>query len=176
MNKLSLFFASAFAACALPALAYWTPVQINLVDVVGLPPAAESVYGVRVNVLYGSCDDVALADVGIFNQTAKGAYGIRAGVFNCADEDAYGISVGAFNFDTYNAGLEVGAFNLTEDGAGVQIGLFNGVNAFTGLQVGIFNVAAKEFKGVQIGLLNFSLESDIPFLPLIYVSSGNSNK
>jgi len=142
---------------SLPAFAYWTPLQVNVAGAAGLPPAADSVYGVRVNALYGSCEDVVLLDAGLFNRTTEGAYGLRAGAVNWAEKDACGISVGALNMDEYNAGFTAGAFNYAKQGAGVQIGVVN---------------IAQEFTGVQIGVLNFHFNSAVPFFPLFNMGSG----
>jgi len=152
----SAVVAAAFATLALPLFAYWTPLQVNLAGDAGLPPAAESVYGVRVNALYGSCDTVAICDVGLFNRTLKGAYGIRAGAFNWAVGDAYGLTAGVMNVDEYNAGLTAGAFNYAKKGVGVQIGVVN---------------IADEFSGIQIGVLNFHFNSVVPVFPLFNMGS-----
>jgi len=150
--------AASAAVATSSAFAYWTPIQDNLAGNAGLPPAADSVYGVRANVLYGSCDTAALFDVGVFNRTTAGAYGIRAGAINWSEGDGCGISVGAFNFDQYNGGLTAGAVNYAKKGAGVQIGIIN---------------IADEFTGVQIGVLNFHFSSVIPIFPLFNMGSGS---
>jgi len=155
-SRRSFVLAAAFASLALPLFAYWTPLQVNLAGVAGLPPAADSVYGVRVNALYGSCDTVALFDVGLFNRTVKGAYGIRAGLCNWAVGDSYGLTAGVLNVDEHNAGLTAGAFNYAKKGAGVQIGIIN---------------IADEFSGVQIGVLNFHFNSVVPVFPLFNMGS-----
>jgi len=168
MKKLVLL---TFAALALPTFAYWTPLQVNFVGVAGLPWGAESVYGVRINAIYGSCDTVAPFDVGIFNRTKSGAYGIRAGGFNWSEDSAGGISVGLANVDGYNAGIEVGGLNYAKEGGGVMIGGFNYSADYAGLQIGIINIA-DYYTGVQIGLLNFQFESAVPFFPLFNMGSG----
>jgi len=147
-----------FAALALslPAFAYWTPLQINLAGNAGLPPAADAVYGIRVNALYGSCETVSFIDAGLFNRVTDGVYGIRAGAVNWTEKDAYGITVGAFNVDTHNAGLAAGVLNYAKQGGGVQIGVIN---------------IAEEFSGVQIGVLNFHFNSVVPVFPLFNMGS-----
>jgi len=149
--------AAGVAVAASSAFAYWTPIQVNLAGVAGLPPAAESVYGIRANALYGSCDTVVLFDAGLFNRTLKGAYGIRAGAINWSEGDGCGLTAGAFNFDQYNGGLTAGAVNYAKKGAGVQIGVIN---------------IADDFTGVQIGVLNFHFSSVIPIFPLFNLGSG----
>lgn len=159
MNKSHSFrmlLAVGATALTMPLFAYWTPLQINLAGVAGLPPAADSVYGIRVNALYGCCDTVSFIDVGLFNRTTKGAYGIRAGVFNWAEQDGYGLTVGILNVDEHNAGLTAGAFNYAKKGAGVQIGVIN---------------IADEFSGVQIGVLNFHFNSVVPVFPIFNMGS-----
>jgi len=147
---------AAAVALAMPAFAYWTPLQVNLAGKAGLPPAADAVYGIRVNALYGSCETVSFIDAGLFNRTTEGVYGIRAGAFNWAEKDAYGITVGALNVDSYNAGLTAGAFNYAKKGSGVQIGVIN---------------IADDFSGVQIGVLNFHFNSVVPVFPLFNMGS-----
>jgi len=166
-GKIRVAVSALAAGVALPALAYWTPVQISLYDVAGLPPAAESVYGLRANVLSGECDSVVGLDVGIHNLVRKDAYGIRAGLFNFAYGNGCGITAGLINSDEFNGGLAAGGFNLMERASGIQIGLINGANTYSGVQVGLVNMVQKNFCGLQIGLLNFYLAHDIPVLPLI---------
>jgi len=149
--------AAGVAVASSSAFAYWTPLQVNLAGVAGLPPAADSVYGIRVNALYGSCDTVAVLDSGLFNRTIKGAYGIRAGAINWSEGNGCGLSVGAFNIDQYNGGLTMGAINYAKKGAGVQIGVIN---------------IADEFTGVQVGVLNFHFNSAVPVFPLFNMGSG----
>jgi len=154
----SAVLAAGAAVATSSAFAYWTPIQVNLAGKAGLPPAADSVYGVRVNALYGDCDTVALFDAGLFNRTTGGAYGIRAGGVNWSEGDGCGITAGALNFDQYNGGLTAGAVNYAKKGAGVQIGVIN---------------IADEFTGVQIGVLNFHFSSVIPIFPLFNMGSGS---
>jgi len=150
---LSVIAAFAFS---LSAFAYWTPLQVNLAGTAGLPPAADAVYGIRVNALYGSCETVAFIDAGLFNRVTDGVYGIRAGVVNLTEKDSYGLTVGAFNVDTHNAGLTAGALNYAKQGGGVQFGVIN---------------IAEEFSGVQIGVLNFHFNSVVPVFPLFNMGS-----
>jgi len=161
------------AGVALPAFAYWTPVQVNLYDVAGLPPAAESVYGLRANVLYGNCDDMAGLDAGLYNLVRKDAYGIRAGLFNVAYGTGAGITAGLVNSDEFNQGLTAGGFNLMAEATGVMVGLINGANTYSGVQIGLVNMVQDDFCGLQIGLLNFYLGHDIPVLPLINMGFGS---
>jgi len=156
MKKSTSRLAIAIVALASPLFAYWTPLQVNLADVAGLPPAAESVYGIRINALYGRCANVACFDVGLFNRTTEGAYGIRVGAFNWSEKVAYGLSVAALNVDEYNAGLAIACFNYAKKGAGVQIGAIN---------------IADDFSGVQIGVLNFHFNSVVPVFPLFNMGS-----
>jgi len=44
--------AAGVAVAASSVFAYWTPIQINLAGKAGLPSAADSVYGIRVNALF----------------------------------------------------------------------------------------------------------------------------
>jgi len=157
MNKsIRMILAAGATALTMPLFAYWTPLQVNLVGVAGLPPAADSVYGVRVNALYGSCENVVFLDAGLFNRVTKGVYAIRAGAVNWSEGDAYGLTAGVFNFDEHNAGMTAGAFNYAKKGAGVQIGIIN---------------IADDFSGVQIGLLNFHFNSVVPFFPIFNMGS-----
>jgi len=166
---------AALALCAtLPALASWTPVQVNLYGVAGLPSDAASVYGLRVDLVSGSCDNVVGLDVGLHNLVRQDAYGIRAGLFNVAYGTGEGITLGLINSDNFNVGLTAGAFNLMEGASGVMVGLINGANTYSGVQIGLVNMVQRDFCGVQIGLLNFYLAHDIPVLPLINVGFGSA--
>jgi len=174
MNRstLSVFALVAIFMLSLTSLAAGTPVQLNLAGKAGLPWSCESVYGVRLNILHGDCDTVSFLDLGVFNRTRKGATGVRVGGINWADADAYGLTVGAVNADKYDAGLVVGFLNYASSGDGVQVGFANCAKAFNGLQVSLLNVATSDFVGVQIGLLNFNLNSIIPVFPFINIGSG----
>jgi len=174
MNRscMSVFALIAVLMLSLSAFATGTPLQLNLAGKAGLPWCCESVYGLRLNILHGDCDDVSFLDLGVFNRTRKSASGIRVGGINWADTAAYGLTVGAFNADKYNAGLTVGFLNHDADGAGVQVGFVNSAASYTGLQVSFLNVATDDFKGIQVGLLNFNLESVIPVFPFINIGSG----
>jgi len=165
------FILLAAVALALPTFAYWTPVQINLLGVAGLPPNADSVYGVRISALYGKCETVGIVDAGFFNRATKSAYGIRAGGINWCEGEGYGIEAGVANVDNVMAGVQIGGFNYAGDGSGLQIGAFNYGADFGGVQIGVINVANK-YTGLQIGVFNIQTESVVPFLPLFNVGSG----
>jgi len=174
MNRshLSVFALVATFSLALSAFASGTPAQINLAGKAGLPWGCDSVYGVRLNILHGDCDNVSFLDLGVFNRARKSVKGVRVGGINWADTAAYGLTVGAINADKYNAGLIVGFLNHTTVGDGVQVGFANSASSLTGLQISFLNVATEDFKGVQIGLLNFNLNSIIPVFPFINIGSG----
>jgi len=174
MNRatLSVFACIALCVSVLSVSASGTPFQLNLAGKAGLPWCCDSVYGARINILHGDCDDVSFLDLGVFNRARKSATGVRVGGINWADAAAYGLTVGAVNADKYDAGLIVGFLNYASSGDGVQIGFANCATAFNGLQVSLLNVATSDFAGVQVGLLNFNLNSVIPVFPFINIGSG----
>lgn len=176
MNRTTLSVFACIVACAsiLSVSAGETPVQLNLAGKAGLPWCCDSVYGVRINILHGDCDDVSWADLGVFNRARVRARGLRVGGINWGDGDVYGLSVAGVNVDKYDAGMTAGLLNHTANGDGLQAALLvNSATSYRGVQLALFvNIATEDFKGVQIGLLNFNLNSIIPVFPFINIGSG----
>ncbi len=65
-------------------------------------------------------------------------------------------------------GLQLGAINRSETHSGIQLGLVNISGEMHGIQLGLVN-KVRWMSGAQIGLVNICTQSDVPFLPIIYV-------
>ena len=144
-----VFIFSTSLACAED----WTPFQLALFNPVQLFPEKTNVYGLRINLIYGS---------------NKELQGVDYGVFNVVDKETTGVQVGAAPFGGVNVsgtlkGIQFagyfGGANLTDhDANGIQAaGIIGGANiangTMTGLQVsGIIAGVnlARRMDGVQL--------------------------
>jgi hypothetical protein len=147
----------------------WAPFQISLFDPVQVHPAEVSVYGLRLNVLYGNNTEVTGLDLGLMNRTTKGNTGLQLGMINIwIDGDLTGLQAGLATYcrGAVNGG-QIGGLNCSESLKGIQIGAINRVKSGTGLMIGIVNWA-DQLDGLQIGLVNILGNSSIfPVLPII---------
>lgn len=107
-----------------------------------IPIAATSLDGVRLNLLYGECQNLNGLDVGVVGRVRENVNGLQVGAVNAVGADV--------------AGVQLGLVNLVEaDFAGFQCALWNEVGAAaTGFQLGLVN-RATVLEGLQVGLVNF---------------------
>ena len=99
-----------------------------------LSPSDSNIYGLRVNMGYGTNEEVWGLDVGIINSTTS-AYGLQIGGWN-KTETFFGIQPGLVNSTTSTYGSQLGVWNYTERISGLQVALFNSAASATGLQLG----------------------------------------
>ena len=151
----------------------WSPLAISLVSACEFPSPGRDVYGVRLNLLAGTHNDVAGLDVGgLCNSVSNGMYGVQfcglcnigaqctrgmqfAGLFNIGGWEFAGMqAAGLFNIGGWEfAGMQAaGLVNLAGDVSGAQLsGLGNIGLRINGFQVsGGGNIAAI-VKGAQVG-------------------------
>jgi hypothetical protein len=148
-----------FMGALLPALAAawtWTPLQLSLWEPVQLFPEDFDVYGIRLNLAYGSNKSVAGLDAGLVNVAALGQNGVALGLVNISDHSS-GINAGGMNYTTRLAGGQFGLLNTAQDAvSGCQIGgLMNLSDQVRGMQAhcGILGNGAVDVAGTQLVLL-----------------------
>ena len=123
-----------------------TPFQLGLT-----PPGQQlfdeetSVYGLRLNLLYGSNKSVNGLDLGLFG-------------------DAYALN-----------GIQIGGGNQVKGKLrGLQLGFANSADKGAGLQIGVMN-RTHSMKGLQIGILNWNDEGFLPVFPFFNFSVGGGD-
>jgi len=175
-------------ACCVTLLAGWalakdvdaeapprTPLQLALLNPMQLFDQDYDVYGLRINLLYGSNTSVYGLDLGLFNDCVRDLYGIQAGIIGnmvsgvgSSGDGLLGVQIaGLFNYAESRAsghgprGIQIaGICNYTPGAKGYfqAAGIFNlATDAdFTGVQVaGLMNIGVKSMTGLAIaGLVN----------------------
>lgn len=116
-----------------------------------LSPADSNIYGLRINVGYGTNVEVWGVDLGTLNSAAR-FYGLQLGGWNKTGK-VVGLQAGLVNTTTSAYGSQLGIWNYTERIAGLQTGLFNSAASATGLQLSGWNEAG-EVLGLQLGGMN----------------------
>lgn len=140
-----------------------TPLQIGI-----WPPALQvvtpeiDVSGLKLNLPYGGNDNVAGLDIGLVS-TAKNNSSIQINAFlNLVDEDYAGVQVGLFNLCGDSAGLQIGLLNSTDRVAsGLQIAVINSTLEMHGVQIGLINYT-QFMTGLQLGVVNIITDSIVP--------------
>lgn len=154
-----------------------TPLQVALWNPVQVFPEDDTVGGIRLNILYGSNQDVNGLDLGLVNRTIRHAKGLHVGgLINTVDQDTTGLQIGGLVNDVGQEmkGLQVaGIANVARDMKGVQVGILGNsaqgdarglqtglVNAddkgLGGLQIGLWNTVDQDTNGIQVGLVNIT--------------------
>ena len=116
-----------------------------------LSPADSNIYGLRVNVGYGTNEEVWGLDLGTINSAARFS-GIQLGGWNKIVK-IIGLQAGLVNSTTSTYGSQLGGWNYTERIPGLQVGLFNSAASAMGLQLSGWNDAG-EVLGLQLGGMN----------------------
>lgn len=144
------------------------PIQIALWNPVQIFPAATSVKGVRLNLLYGLNKDVRGLDVGVINRTTGVFKGLQYGFVGIVGGEMHGWQAHWINTTAVKMyGLQSGIFNQTIGAEGVQFGWVNVAESMHGLQVGLYN-QTQTMDGMQIGILNvISKAKSHPILPIV---------
>ena len=120
-----------------------------------LSPADSNIYGLRINLGYGTNEDVWGFDLGTINSATR-FYGLQLGGWNKIGK-VVGLQAGLVNSTTFAYGFQLGGWNYTEQITGLQGGLFNSATAVSGLQLGGWNTAG-EVLGFQLGGVNEARE------------------
>ncbi len=169
------FVASAQTASvqAAPSDRPYTPFMLSVVTPLQVPTSDFDVGGLRINAIYGECQDFDGLDISTVGHARGHANGLQAALIaNVVDGDGMGLQVGSVNYvsGSYD-GLQIGAVNYAVADAqskaqALQIGFYNGSDYIKGMQIGVINVA-REMIGVQIGVVNVIQNKDVSFLPII---------
>ncbi|MFA7256904.1 MAG: hypothetical protein WC047_04960 [Kiritimatiellales bacterium] len=129
-----------------------TPVMISLMTPVQAPSPEWDVKGLRIDLLYGRCQNLYGMDLGLVNHTVGKEIGLAAGLVNLTQDKFVGLQVGAVNIAERASALQLGVYNEADDMSGVQIGLIN---------------HTRLMRGVQVGLINVIENNDLSFLPIV---------
>lgn len=145
-----------------------TPLQLSI-----WPPRLQvvpdyiDVSGLKLNFIFGSNENIIGLDLGIAS-SSQNTSAVQINLLNRVHEDYSGFQAGLLNQTGNSSGLQIGLLmNGTDSIAkGIQIGLINSSLEMSGVQVGLVNYT--EFMtGIQIGLVNIIRESIIPFFPIV---------
>jgi hypothetical protein len=151
-----------------------TPFMFSLATPLQVPPSTWDVAGLRINLLYGECQNFAGLDIsGLVGRARGRADGLLlALVANVANGDGTALAIAPVNYvEGSYAGLQIGAVNVASarpnaEAEAWQIGVFNHANFLRGCQIGVINHVDKMI-GVQIGVINIIQSKDVSFLPIV---------
>lgn len=151
-----------------------SPLQLSLFTPVQIIPKDMDVCGFRFNLIYGNNRKVSGLDIGLINRTTDTFKGLELAGLGNRGAWVYGIQAALLPLGRNYAantiqGVQVGTGNIAMDGgAGLQVGVFNqAVNEeFKGIQIGLLNYC-QSLTGIQIGLLNHAADASVPWLPII---------
>ena len=149
-----------------------TFLQLSLFNPVQIFNDSYNVGGVRINLLYGSNNNMSGLDLGLINKVKWDYHGgYQGGMVNFVGNDFNGWQDGLVNITRKNLiGLQTGVYNENLSLKGVQYGLVNITEKFSGLQLGLLNYT-QVFSGVQLGVLNISSRRyPIRFFPIVNVN------
>ena len=161
------------------------PLAIGLIPPLQMPAETWDITGIRLNLLAGKHNNVAVIDIGTLANLSTGEVkGIEvAGIWNQVNQDFMGLQIGGIanrvcgdstglqiaGIANYNGagetiGLQIAPINVNQgDSTAMQIGIYNQAETMNGVQIGIFNIAAN-FNGMQLGLCNLIKNSPFPFM------------
>lgn len=182
MKKIKLLVASMFMLVGISA--FGAGAQLNLLET--QIPAAQSVTGVRLNVLYGKTANMTGLDLHILaigeSNNFKGVQfplflganivnnnflGLGLGLANIHKGQSTGAILGLVNLTTNVRGVQWGAVNIANGETMVDLGLVN-ISEGAVFQLGLFNMT-RDLKGVQIGLINVAKTGFLPIFPFINI-------
>lgn len=151
-----------------------TPFMFSLATPLQVPPDTWDVNGLRLNILYGECQNFAGLDIsGLVGRTRGRADGILLSlVANIVNGDGTSLAIAPVNYmEGSYAGLQIGVANIASfrpncEAEAWQIGVFNSANYIRGFQLGVIN-HAHDMIGIQLGLINVIESKDVSFLPII---------
>ena len=151
----------------------YTPFMMSIVTPLQVPTSDFDVGGLRINWIYGECQDFDGFDISTVGRARGHGNGLQTALLaNIVDEEGFGLQVAPVNYVTGSyAGLQIGAVNYAAaapqaKAQAFQIGFFNGSDFIKGCQIGVINIA-REMIGLQIGVVNVIQNKDVAFLPII---------
>jgi hypothetical protein len=151
------------------------PIQIALFNPIQIVNKNNSIYGLRLNFIYGVNKNVTGLDLGLINKATGNVCAVQYGLINLVSGNFKGLQSGAVNIvDGDFTGLQGSILtNITKSSlTGVQASWgFNYAGKVKGLQISILGNYTKDLNGVQIGLFNINgNKKPLGFFPLINVS------
>ena len=151
----------------------YTPFMFSIVTPLQVPTSDFDVGGLRINAIYGECQDFDGLDISTVGRARGHGNGLQAALLaNIVDGEGLGMQVAPVNYVSGSyAGLQIGvvnygAANPQTSAQALQIGVFNGSDFIKGCQIGVINIA-REMIGFQIGVINVMQNKDVSFLPII---------
>lgn len=107
-----------------------------------IPIAATSLNGVRLNLVYGECQNLNGLDAGLVGRVRENVNGLQVAAVSAVGTDAAGVQLGLVNaVEADFAGFQLALWNdVGATAKGFQLGLVNWANALEGLQVGLLNI------------------------------------
>lgn len=129
-----------------------TPVMVSLLTPAQAPSPDWDVKGMRLDILYGRCQNLYGLDVGLVNHTTGKQIGLALGLVNYTEKSF--------------TGLQLGGVNIGEEVNALQLGLYNEADDLSGVQIGLIN-HARIARGLQVGLINVIESNDLQFLPIV---------
>ena len=151
----------------------YTPFMMSIVTPLQVPTSDFDVGGLRVNWIYGECQDFDGLDLSVVGRARGHANGLQGALLaNIADGDGMGLQIAPVNYVSGSyKGLQIGAVNYAvansqSKAQAMQIGFFNGSEYIKGIQIGVINVA-REMIGLQLGVVNVIQNKDVAFLPIL---------
>jgi hypothetical protein len=151
----------------------YTPFMFSIVTPLQVPTSDFAVGGLRINAIYGECQNFDGLDISTVGRARGHGNGLQLALLaNIVDGEGVGFQVAPVNYVSGSyAGLQIGAVNYgaaapQTSARALQIGVFNGSDFIKGCQIGLINIA-REMIGIQIGVVNVIQNKDVPFLPII---------
>ena len=168
MKKFLAFFVLTMAGVFCANAYDTTPFQIGI-----WPPKYQivtediNVSGLKINLPFGGNDSIQGVDLGIAS-TSKTTSALQVNILvNRAHEEFTGLQFALVNQSGSANGVILGGWNVTDDKTkGIQVGVVNSSLETRGIQVGLINYT-ESMTGIQIGLVNIITESVVPFFPII---------
>ncbi|HOG50211.1 MAG TPA: hypothetical protein PKY10_06445 [Lentisphaeria bacterium] len=169
MKKALVFAAFVIVFAAASASAFdTTPLQLAIwPSRLQVVPEYIDVSGIKLNLPFGRNENIVGLDAGIASSSSKTS-ALQVNLLNRVHDRYAGFQVGILNQTGNSSGVQIGVLmNATDSVAkGIQIGIINTSLEMSGLQVGFINYT--EFMtGFQVGLINIIRESIIPFFPIV---------
>ena len=89
--------------------------QISFISPVQMIDPDKSIYGARMNLVYGVNFDVVGLDIGLVNRTKNFQKGLQIGFFN-TNIKMSGLQVGLVNYTNFLNGVQIGLLNFNTQG------------------------------------------------------------
>jgi len=151
----------------------YTPFMFSIVTPLQVPTSDFDVGGLRINAIYGECQDFDGLDISTVGRARGHGNGLQAALLaNIVDGEGLGMQVAPVTYVSGSyAGLQIGVVNYgaakpQTSAQALQIGVFNGSDFIKGCQIGVITIA-REMIGFQIGVVNVIQNKDVSFLPII---------